>query len=474
LRYRRANRRLNTEVYLRRLAANRRLRPTLWSIALLAVLAVPRCAFANGADLPPEVVLQGFVRPENDHLRLLVRIPLVLLGSFTLPKRGPGYLDLANIDDRLQQAATSTSRQIELQQDGVLLVPVALKGRISLLSDHSFLNYAAALAHLEGPPLAVDTDLFWNQGFFDVLLEYPIRSARSHFSIRINIAPELGQRLKLRLELLPVDGRALSYKLPGNSGWIALDPRWYEVAWLFVKLGSIDALGFDRFAFLLCLIAPFRQFRSLLAVILMLAGLQALTSTAIVEGMVTDSPLLEPLFDATLAAAIMLLAIGNLAAPSLRRRWFIGAVVGTVGGFGLSRSLADALQFAGTHTLVSLVSFNAGTVLAQVASLAFALTGLRLLFARVLGPSLGLVVLSLVLGHMAWHRMADQGHELAHQLGHVGLASAASVVGPWLLPALVVGGLAYFLPGRFGGVPIPSLRTALLGKGADESSSRAV
>ena len=117
---------------------------------------------------------------------------------------------------------------------------------------------------------------------------------------------------------------------------------------------------------------------------------------------------------------------------------------------------------------------HAGTVLAQVASLAFALTGLRLLFARVLGPSLGLVVLSLVLGHMAWHRMADQGHELAHQLGHVGLASAASVVGPWLLPALVVGGLAYFLPGRFGGVPIPSLRTALLGKGADDSSSRAV
>jgi hypothetical protein len=454
-------------------AAGRFVQLTAGPIALLALLTAPQSTLANGADLPPEVVLQTFVKPEEGHLHLLVRVPLVLLASFALPKRGPGYLDLANIDDRLQQAAVSTGKQIELREDGVLLVPVVLKGRISVPSDRSFLGYQTALAHLEAPPLPADTDLFWNQGFFDARLEYPIRSVRGHFSIAVNIAPELGQRLKLRLEFLPVDGRALSYKLPGNSGWIALDPRWYEAAWLFIKLGFIDALGFDRFVFLLCLIAPFSQFRSLLAVVLMLAGLQVLTATAIVEGMVADSPLLEALFDATLAAAIVLLAIGNLAEPSLRRRWFISAVVGTVGGFGLSHSLADALQFAGAHTLVSVVSFNVGTVLAQVASLALALTGLRLLFARVLGPSLGLVVLSLILGHMAWHWMADQGHELVHQLGHVGLASAASLVGPWLLLALVVGGLAYFLPGRFGGVPIPSLRTALLGKGADHSSRRA-
>jgi HupE/UreJ protein len=441
------------------------LRPYLWTIAFLALLALPRWAVANGADLPPQIVLQGFVKPEAGRLHLLVRVPLVLLSSFSLPKRGLGYLDLARIDDRLKQAATATGHQIELFADGIALTPTAREARISLPSDHSFSSYSTALAHLQGPPLPIDTDLFWNQGFFDTQLEYPLQSPRPNLWIRVNVAPELGRRVKLRLEYLAVDGPPLTYELPGVSGWIALDPRWYEAAWLFVKGGFFDAFAFDRFVFLLCLVAPFRQFRSLLAVVMVLTGLQALTSTAIVEGTVVDSPLLAALFSTSLAAAIVLLAIGNLAAPSLRRRWFISAIVGAVGGFGLGHLLADALQFAGAHSLVSVVSFNVGVALGEVVSLALALAALRLLFARMLGPALGVVVLSAVLGHMGWHWMGDGGHELVHELGHVGLSSALVVVAPWLLPALLVGGIAYFLPRRFGGVPIPSLLPALLGNG---------
>jgi hypothetical protein len=230
-----------------------------------------------------------------------------------------------------------------------------------------------------------------------------------------------------------------------------------------VKGGFFDAFAFDRFVFLLCLVAPFRQFRSLLAVVMVLTGLQALTSTAFAEGKVVDSPLFEAIFSTSLAAAIVLLAIGNLAAPSLRRRWFISAIVGAVGGFGLGHLLADVLQFAGAHSLVSVVSFNVGVALGEVVSLALALAALRLLFARVLGPALGVVVLSAVLGHMGWHWMVDEGHELVHELGHVGLSSALVVVTPWLLPAFLVGGIAYFLPRRFDGVPIPSLLPAVLG-----------
>jgi hypothetical protein len=407
-------------------------------------------------------VLQGFLKPEDGRLHLLVRVPLVLLSSFALPKRGPGYLDLGSIDDRLQQAATATGRQIELQEDGVPLVPAVRGARISVLSDRSFLSYDAALAHVEGPPLAPDTDLFWNQGFFDTELEYPIRSASSRFSIGVNIAPELGQRLKLRLRFLPVQGTVLSYELAGGSGLIALDPRGYEAAWLFMKAGFVDAFAFDRFVFLLCLVAPFRRFLSLLAVVMVLAGLQALTSTAIAQGLLVDSPLLAPLCGASLGAAIVLLAIGNLAAPSLRRRWFLSALVGAVGGFSLGHVLAGVLQFAGTHPVVSLLSFNLGMVLAQVASLVLALAALGLVSARVLlGPVLGVVVVSAVLGHMGWHWMVDEGHELVHEIGHAGF-SALLVAGRWMLPALLAGAMVFFLPRRFGGAPIPSLRAALL------------
>jgi hypothetical protein len=61
--------------------------------ALGGVALAPRSATANGSDLPPQIVLQAFVKPEGDGLELLARIPLVLFGSFGFPKRGPGYLD---------------------------------------------------------------------------------------------------------------------------------------------------------------------------------------------------------------------------------------------------------------------------------------------------------------------------------------------------------------------------------------------
>ncbi|HEX4598904.1 MAG TPA: hypothetical protein VH278_14010 [Burkholderiaceae bacterium] len=440
---------------------------SLWLIALWCVLVGPRAALANGADLPAEIPLQGFVKPEKDHLHLLVRVPLVLLTSFALPKRGPGYLDLANIDPALQRATASSGRQIELREDGALLVPDQLEGRISLLSDHSFQSYQAAFDHLNSPPLPPETDLFWNQGFFDVQLDYPIRSARSHFSIDTNIAPELGQRLKLQLEFLPVDGPPLHYRLPGRSGRIALDPRWYEAAWLFVKLGFFDGFAFDRLVFLVCLVAPFRHFRSLLAVVLVFSATQALSSTAVAVSSSADSPFLTALSSATLAAAIVLLALGNLATPSLRRRWFVGAIVGAGAGFGLGEQLADALQFAGSSTVASIGASDVGSALAQVVTLAFVRAALRLLLSRRVGAAFGLVVLSAILGHMAWHWMVDQGHELLHQFSHGGLSASLNTAAPCIVAGLLVGAVAFFLPRGFGAAPLPSLRTALYGR-ADE------
>ena len=444
----------------------------LWPIAVLAALAVPRSAIANGSDLPPEVVLQAFAKPEDGRLRLLVRVPLVLLSSFGLAKRGLGYLDLARIDDKLKEVAAATGRQIELREDGAPLVPIARQARVSVLADRSFASYAAALANIESARLPASTNLFWNQGFFDTELEYPLRSSRADLSLRMHVAPELGQRLKLRLEFLPVGGPARSYVIPGGSGWVALDPRWYEAVWLFMKVGFVNAFAIDRFIFLLCMVAPFRQFRSLLAVVMVLTGLQAVTLTASGEGAVAGIRWLGALFDAGLAATVVLLAIGNLAAPSLRPRWFIGAVGGALGGFGLGRLLADAGQFAGTHAFASVVSFNVGVALSEVVSLVLALVALRLLFACVLGPSLGVVVLCAVLGHVGWHWMMDGGHELGHQLEHAaaaGLSSEVFVVALWLLPALLVGGMAFFLPRGFGGPPVPSLLSELFRRSSERN-----
>ena len=152
------------------------LRAYLWSIVFIAVLAFPRWAVANGSDLPPEIVLQGFVKLEDGRAHLLVRLPLLLFSNFSLPKRGPGYLDLENIEPKLKQVANATSHLVELSENGVTLAPTTRDVQLSLLSDRSFASYSNALAHLQGPPLPVSTDLFWNQGFFDVHFEYSLQS----------------------------------------------------------------------------------------------------------------------------------------------------------------------------------------------------------------------------------------------------------------------------------------------------------
>ncbi len=337
---------------------------SLFALAV-AFVVVARMADANGGDLPPEIRLQGFVRPEEGRLHLVVRIPLILLQGLDLPKWGPGYLQLAGIDERLKAAAAAAARDIVLFEGGMPLAPIRS----------------------------------WNQGYFDAHIEYPIRSG-ADFALHLKMSPGLGQRIKLRVQFLPMRGPSLIYDLSGGDGRISLDPRWYEVAWFFARRGFTDVFVADHLVFLVCLAAPFRQFWSLLMVVMALTGTQALTSIADAVGAAPEVRWLPMLSDSCLGAAVVLLAVENVVAPSLRRRWFVAAVVGALGGFGLGHLWAEQRQFAGAHTRVSLASFNLGVALGEVAAVPVVVVVLRLLFAHVLGARLGVVIVSAIFGHM--------------------------------------------------------------------------
>ena len=232
--------------------ARRRFVACFHAILFLVVLAFARTAAANGTDLPQEIVLQGFVKLENGRAQALLRVPLILLSNLGLPKRGPGYLDLAIIEPRLRQAAALISRQVELSSGGATLAPVTRETQLALPFDRSFASYSAALAHLQGPPLPANTDLFATQGYFDVHFEYALPADATNLWIRLNVSPELAQRIKLRLEYLVADAPARTYQISGDLGWIPLDPRWYEAGWLFAKLGFVDAFAIDGELQLLC------------------------------------------------------------------------------------------------------------------------------------------------------------------------------------------------------------------------------
>jgi hypothetical protein len=417
---------------------------------LSAALLVPRSALANGSDLPPEIILEGYIKPEDGHLRQLVRIPLVFLQPFNLAKRGPGYIDLTKIDEVLRVAAAAAAEQIQLREDGALLVPTVRQAKVSLLSDRSFRSYDAALAHLRGPPLPVETNLFWNQGFFDAEIEYPIRSADGRFSIRTDVMPALGMRVKLQLAFVPEGKPPRHYVLSGGSGWVALDPRWYDAAWVFVRSGFGDAVTLERFAFLVCLLAPFAQWRGVLTLALVLGVLQALTTTATALGAIANTRWLGEIAIVGTAAATLLVAIANLGAPRVRRRWLLAGVVGSLSGLALGIFFAGLRQFAGSHVAVAIVAFDVALVLAVVLAAAVAWVIMQLL-ARMLGARLAIVVVSAILGHQAWHWMFERGHDFGHELehaGHAGLRTALIITGLWLVPALLLGAGAWLAKER--------------------------
>src|SRR5690242_6191145 len=147
---------------------------------VLALALLPICA-ALAHDIPNDVTVQAFVKPEGDKLHLLLRVPLNAMRDTEFPERGPGYLDLERVDSSLREAAAVwIADPIEIYEDNVRLAkPEIVGARVSLPSDKSFASYEEALAHLKGPRLTNDTQVYWNQVMLDVLFEYPIHSDQS-------------------------------------------------------------------------------------------------------------------------------------------------------------------------------------------------------------------------------------------------------------------------------------------------------
>jgi hypothetical protein len=401
-------------------------------------------------DIPDEIILHGFIKPEGDRLHFLVRVPLVMLLSMNLPKRGPGFLDLARIEEPLQASAVATAKEIELYENGVRLTPTRAAARVSPPSDRSFATYEGALANIEGPKLPESADVFWNQGFFDAHLEYPIRSPRSDFSLNMRLAPGLSGRLKLIARFLPPDGAPRAYQLHGGAGHVMLDPRWHQAAWVFVKFGFFHILdGGDHLLFLLSLVIPFRRLAwSLLAVITSFTVAHSMTLIASAFELVPAGAWFPPLVETLIATSIVYMALENIVAPDLGRRWLITGAFGLVHGFGFAFALKQDLQFAGSHLMLSLLSFNVGVELGQILVLLVTLPALGLLFPRVLPERLGTVILSALAAHTGWHWMIDRAEALRGVAWPALDATSATALARWLLGLLLVGGAVWLASRR--------------------------
>ena len=96
----------------------------------------------------------------------------------------------------------------------------------------------------------------------------------------------------------------------------------------------------------------------------------------------------------------------------MKRRWIITFAFGLIHGFGFSFALRETLQFAGAHLVTSLLSFNVGVELGQLAVLLVMVPVLSLVFRFGIAERMGTILLSALVAHTAWHWMSERGGEL--------------------------------------------------------------
>ena len=360
-------------------------------------------------EIPRDVTVQVFLKPENTRLRLVLRVPLAAMRDIQFPERD-GNLDVERArPDLLEGIGRWILPTLAIFEDGTRIgTPTVAAMRVSLPSDRSFESFESARAHVSAP-VADDPRVPWNQAMLDVLVEYPIASQHSRFSVRPGFE-RLGVSVLTVLRLVTPDGAVRGFELPGDPGVVPLDPRWHQAALRFVKLGFVHILdGTDHLLFLLCLVLPFRQLRPLIVVVTAFTGAHSLTLIASAMGLAPGGLWFPPFVETLIAASIVFLALENIVFGStIGPRWMAAFALGLVHGFGFSFALRETLQFAGSHLLLSLLSFNVGVEIGQVLVLVALVPALSFLFRRVVPERMGVIVLSAIVAHTAWHWMTER------------------------------------------------------------------
>ena len=426
------------------------------AVALASVVSAGLPAPAPAHEIPASVTVLAFVKPDGQRLRLLVRVPLESMRDVEFPLGGAGYLDIEAARPLLPEAARLwIANYLELYEgDSRLGEGRIVATRISPPSDRSFAAWDDALAHITGAPLTPETELVWQQALLDVMLEYPITSDRSRFSIHPALA-HLGVRTVTVLRFLPQGGAERVFQYPGDPGLVRLDPRWHQAALRFMRLGFLHILdGLDHLLFVLCLVIPFRRIRPLIAIVTSFTVAHSITLIASAAGLAPGALWFPPLIEVLIALSIVWMAIENIIGARLSRRWLIAFGFGLVHGFGFSFVLRDSLQFAGSHLATSLFSFNVGVELGQVFVLILAIPTLEWLFRRAVAERIGTIIMSAIIAHTAWHWMSARWADLRQYEFSWPVLDAvllASVLRGLMLLLILVGvaWLMYGVIGRF-------------------------
>ena len=434
-----------------------KIRPrSVFSVMAAVLLALTLQAGLGAHDIPDEIVLQSYVKPEQNRLQVLLRIPLLAVADANLPKDGTGYLAMPYLDPALREAANQISNGIIFLEDGERLANYELGGaRISLPSDQSFNSYDSAVSSVRGPKLPDATQVYYNQGFLDLELHFPIRSQDSNFSMRVLFGRGMANRTATYINFIRPDGGVREFRMHDDTSLVRLDPRIHEAAWVFLTAGFYRFLdGLDHLLFVVVLAIPYRRARDLVKPIGAFAIAHSITLALAGAGVVTADTWFGPTIGALMALSIVYVAIENAIAAGrpapngvLAHRWIVALVFGLAHGFGFAIALRETLQFAGSHPIAALLAYNVGLELGTVIILAIAVPAFNLLFAQAVPERAGIIVSSVLAGHVGWHWMTERLAIARMSTWPLLDLNLLLAIVRSLLALTVIGGAAWFIAG---------------------------
>src|SRR5262245_43443899 len=345
-------------------------------------------AMVHAANRPiPEVVnVKVFVRLESGSLDLLVRVPLAAVKDIQFPTRGEaGYLDLEALASMLPGAADHwIAGGFEVFDHGEPVSrPEVDQPRIATNADQSFDSYQSAIDHLGAPPVAATENLFLDQVWFDMRLRYRLASEQPLIALDPNVAG-WGVRVSTDLKIVDVGGQVRNLAFEGNPGRIYLAPRWTDAGRQFMDRGTRFVRSTaPLLLFLFCLVLPFRRWRPAIPPVIAFVSTLLVGLLASTLGLTFDTVWFPPLLAALEVVAILLAAFANIADQvTPHRRTVFACCAGLIFGASTALALEPALQFGGSHPLVSVLAFCAGAAATLAAAAAIMIPVMSYLFSR--------------------------------------------------------------------------------------------
>lgn len=351
-------------------------------------------------NVPPDVLVRVMARADAGHVRFIVRVPLHSLRDVSDPT-----------ESAVQVAASAWIGHAVrvLADDRDLGAPRVSAVRLVPAGTAQGTSWDSAFAAVTEIPVDGWPEVVPDRADVDILLEWPLPVPATRLSYDAAFE-QLGLTTQTVFRYAEPDGSFRVFTYRGNPGRVDLQPTWFAAASRFVSSGLEHILiGIDHLLFLLCLVIPFRQVRSLVVIVTAFTVAHSVTLSAAALGWTPQGEWFPPLVETVIAASIVWMAIENaLGRTTLRRRWMLTAAFGLVHGFGFAFALGELLQFGGDHLAVSLAAFNIGVELGQLLVVVVLVPALWFAF-RAVGERPATLVLSLIIGHQAWHWMTERG-----------------------------------------------------------------